>query len=1533
MSRRRLVVIASASVMLLLGLAVAGVFVGLTRTTRGRAYIQQNINALLRARLAGHGRLYIGRITGNLLTEITLDSVALYDEEDSVIVATGRFHATYDPRNLLDKRLIFDQVEVQHPRVNLRKRADRRWNYEHVFAKGPKSSTPSLPVRTQRGYGDNIVLHAVSLRHGLLTVTDLWSPPDTLRGAKLDSAIAASLADPTHEIRRTREGVKKTLRWSNLDIVSPYVRLSHPDTAGRLIVADTLNADWFDPPFQFRNVHGPVRILGDTVTFDLSHFDLAASTGHGTGRIWWPPGPLRFDMHISGDSVSLSDVAWVYKTLPREGRGTMQLAIHNNARDPHIMEYALTRLDVRSTKSRLTGTMTFGVGSPVLIVKDVALEANPVDFDLFRVLNGGPFPVDWQGTLTGSLRGRGGPVNRFVLDASDLTFRDAHVPGAVTRMKAAGMMDILSPGRTVFRGLDVELGRLDLRTIQYLFASFPRLHGTADGVATLDSIWDDVRFRNASITLRDGPATPSHFTGSGRVTEGREFTAFDVSLLADPISFTTFARTYPGLPFRGEFTGPLRIQGTTPSMDIDATLAGPAGTMHVDGHFDLFAPMYAADATGDVRALDPRLLFDRPDYVPALLTGSFDADLRGDSLPNLDGSLALSVEHSTVNGIDLLPSAAGLRFGSGKLSIDSMRVTSTSGELTANGSLGLVPEVSDSLRYRLTVDSLGGLRPLLQPPAAGHTVRADGATSGVPGSSEAAADSDSASWRGFITAEGVLTGSTTVLATHGTLRGGDFAVGENVARRLAGRYEFQDMLRTPHGQASASLDSVMASGVRLATVQAEMASTDASRGRARFAVRSEGQPWQLFTGTASMAYERDSSTLALSMDTLDLLIVDHQWSLAAPARLLVDPTGTTIPSLSLRTGGGAAIGVQASLPLTAPIQASLRADSVPLQDLGVLGQATRPLDGRINATLDVTGTRGAPEMRYDARVDGARFGELSLPFFTMRGGYAARRFNGTLLLFRNTQPVLSVTGSLPVDLALEARARRLLDDSLALRARADSVDLGLIEAISPMFSKATGVAVADLRVGGTFDRPTVGGQIAVHNGEVGLPRMGIRLQQANADIGFARDSIFIRRFSARSGASGDTISLTGAISVPNYATIKHTGFDLNLEARTFSAFDRKALQRLQVSGNARLSGQFERSTLSGFVLVDRGTLYLPVLARKEIINLDDPDFSQVVDTTFGQNSGILLNDSPLLREFLQHLEVPGLAINVGQDVWLRSEEANIKLGGAVDLRYRTADSTELPGHQGHTRWNGSLQVVRGTYRLDLGLVQRTFQVDSGRVTFYGDPDIPEEISIWATYTVRRVDQPDIRIMAHISGTLNQPKLDLQSDQQYALSYSEILSYLVFGQPTFTLGADAAAALQPVASALLPTIGGVLERALADQIGIFDVVQLQTGGVSGFSTLNTGQTLISGSRIGVGKQLGERTFVSANAGLCQLVGTNQTGNVSFIDALGISIEYRLNHGLTLQASSEPSSTALACGRTDTRNTPRQYGFDLFRDWTF
>jgi hypothetical protein len=56
------------------------------------------------------------------------------------------------------------------------------------------------------------------------------------------------------------------------------------------------------------------------------------------------------------------------------------------------------------------------VGAPILIVKDVDIQAQPIDFRLIETLSGEPLPYPWRGTITGTLLASGGALNDWMVD-------------------------------------------------------------------------------------------------------------------------------------------------------------------------------------------------------------------------------------------------------------------------------------------------------------------------------------------------------------------------------------------------------------------------------------------------------------------------------------------------------------------------------------------------------------------------------------------------------------------------------------------------------------------------------------------------------------------------------------------------------------------------------------------------------------------------------------------------------------------------------------------------------------------------------------------------------------------------------------------------------------------------------------------------------------------------------------------------------------------------------------------------------------
>lgn len=1535
MSRRRIVLFVSLGLVLAIFAAAGTGVLVLTKSARGQDFVRQLIQRQIASGI--HGHVYLGRITGSYLTGVTLDSLEIRDAEDSLFVATGPVTVDYDPRDIMDKRLLFRRVDVQHPTIYLRQHENYDWNFRRIFRSGrvgPKTTGPQ--------FGDYVVMDSVHLHDATFLLTLPWHPDDSLRGSRRDSAITAALANRSMDVRRRREGLARTWRWTHIYAVLPHVRLNDPDSATRTFAIDTLSVDEQDPPFQFRNMRGAVRNLGDSVWAEIGHFDLPGSTGSASGKIVWGSDlPVRWNLHVIGDSVSLADVAWVYPTLPRTGGGSMVLDIQNE-RNLHVMDYKLSKMDVRSTKSRLRGAMTFAVGGPVLQVKDVSLQAEPVDFDLLRTLAGKPFPVDWQGQLRGTVTARGGPLTSFVVDTAHLTFADAHVPGAISELSGRGELNILNPGLTEFHDFDVFAQHVDLRTVEFLYPSFPALHGSIAGSAMLDSSWMDVRFSNADVRYTDGDAPASRLTGSGRITVGEPYMTYDATLAADSLSLTALRRSYPKLPLVGEYAGTIRVQGTVPDLFLDASLRGPGGAVSFNGHVDADPPSYGAHGSGRVVALDPSIAVPGGNSPAGSLTGNYDVNLGGDSLADLAGSASVSLERSEFDGVHVFSSRASLRFADDRVNVDTLHLETSAATLNAHGALGLYGGVVDSLVYDASVDSLGGLRPFLATRTAEQT--------GIPDS-----------LAGALVLRGAITGNLDSLNTRGDLVGSGLYINKDRGATASGRFAFDDVLRAPHGLASFELDTLILAGVRVDTIgfQARLAQAKTSSatglqfaGTFDVGALSDNGPTLAFGGT--IAHLAGHTDVAVQSGTVDL--VSDVWRLAEAGTVRLDSTRITIDSLRMVNQKGGTVSLAGVVPDVDSVRMQFRADSVPVRDMATLLQVADTMAGWSFLHANVTGTRAAPHVTMDATGRDLRYGSMRLQQVVVGATYQNRRTDARLDVIRNGAYALQASASLPMELQLFSA--RLLDDSLSGSIRADSADLAMIEAFVPSVSRAQGRLFVALDVGGTWHHPTLGGLVQMNDAQVSLDELGITLHGLSAELSVsaANDSLAIRRLRAWSGASpADSVSVGGFV---DFADRSNPRFNLALYAHTFRAIDKRTLARLDVSSGAdaiRLSGRKNGSTLTGSVNIVRGNIYIPErsAAKSQMIQLSLADL-EGMDTT-DLNTRIKLPSPP--SAVLKDMTISGMRVTLGDEVWLRSREANIKLGGSLNVR-RTpqiratgvqAFAANAPTATSDTVYvlalDGTLRAERGTYTLSFGFLQREFQVEGGTITFFGDPELNPKIDVSALYTVRQYNRPDVTVRATLSGYLYPgPSLDLTSGTGDNIPQSDLVSYLCCGVPSYELGANQSY-LQTAAQVLLPTASSVLAQTLRGQLGsAVDVLQFQAGATD--ETAAKGQTggnparqLLSGARLGGEKQITNNLFFSISTGLCQFT-SSQSGSASsgfnvngFVEQLESKLQYRFSSTLSADIGLEPPASALVCWRPQRGliPTPQQWGLSLSKTW--
>jgi translocation and assembly module TamB len=330
--------------------------------------------------------------------------------------------------------------------------------------------------------------------------------------------------------------------------------------------------------------------------------------------------------------------------------------------------------------------------------------------------------------------------------------------------------------------------------------------------------------------------------------------------------------------------------------------------------------------------------------------------------------------------------------------------------------------------------------------------------------------------------------------------------------------------------------------------------------------------------------------------------------------------------------------------------------------------------------------------------------------------------------------------------------------------------------------------------------------------------------------------------------------------------------------------------------------------------------------------LDLTESRTVLDLTSPEAQALLAPDElptvvragESFRSLGEYLEARGVRVRLGDDVWVRTREAAVKLAGEVTV-------LEAAGKQ--LSVEGEVQAERGTYRLDLGVVNRPFTVDSGRVRFFPQDALNPVLDIHARHVVRGVDGRDVGIDVAIGGTLEQPTLALGTrDDAYASApESELISLLVFGAPTFALDQSRQQTVRAVTGVLLPSLSGQVEGTLQRLLPVFNTVQVSTAGGQSGEELGTFSSFLSNLSVTAGKQIGRQTYLRLDTGVCRGLANSASGGALNL-WYGVAVERRLAPGLTGQVGVDPGPSP--CGARLGGAAPRmQFGFDLFKEWVF
>ena len=1450
-----------------------GVVTSMTLTPPGRDLLARAVSTLL-GRLV-LGRVEVGYISGSFLYDLTLKRLVVRDTSGVVLADLPRMRVGYRLPGLVTGSIVLTSVTLDRPVIQLIRHRNGRMNFEEVLRLGKGAPGRTSPL---------IELRNVHITDGTLRIALPWNPPQSARTAtQRDSALAAERARPGRLIEATAEGFRRVIVLDRLSTVMSRMRITTPDHKPFTVDLDSLATHVSDPGVTVRDAVGRIRLAGDSAVFSFSRAALPNTIAHGGGAVTWPHDTILFDFQFASPQVDLTDLRWVSPQFPAmTGRGTLVAHSVTGAR----VDYAIEDLHLRHGPERIDGRLT-AVTDQVrgLGVRDMKIALQQVDLDAARAyLDSLPF----HGTLSGTLAGSG------LLTALDVSvnwdFADALVPGRpVTHLEADGRVRTTKRQGLVFDSVRVRRSDIDLRTVRTL-ARAMILPGRLGAVGVLDGPMKDASF-TGTLRHQDGDRPVSVLQGYVRLDTRFDTLGIETDVALAPLAFDGIRRAFPSLAAKGELRGQFRSQGTLGSLAVDATLSGQIGDVTARGTVTLLPPRFGAD--------DLHLRFAGLDLAalrgagPATrLDGELTATGIIDTLRAPEGMVHLALARSAIRAFTLDTLHADIALRDSTMTLDSAHAEWNGAHVDGSGTLGWARPRTGRMIFRLAADSLVAFDSLLL--ATTHQVRDTTPTlRPLNGRAEASL---------------TLSGSVDTLEAAGDFALHALEFQQARSEEVSGTFGFTGGAR-PTLRATVQSDSVRYGQLLFSRIGL------GARGP------SDSIGWSVGSGIGSAAridaigsWRRRDSTQVIGVDTLRARLASHTWRLIQPTVIALSDSAPIVRHLRVRTlDGTGLIDIDGAVPGKGSGHLELEAVGVALQDAySLAGRDTAGVAGEVGMDVALGGTSAAPTLRGTVSLADARVGDAQVPFAEGVLDYSNRRLDANLVLWKTGVAAVQIEAQLPIDLGVGAIAKRRVDGPLLVHARADSVDLALLEAATTSIQRVSGTLSADMSVGGRWNAPELSGFLAVRNGAMSLPSLGVRYDTVRGRVDFASDSAHLN--GVRLTSDGGTLDVTGSIHVH---LVGKAELGLHLEANRFQLIDDRTFLSLTATGGVDLTGPFYGATLTGRATANDGVLYFADLISKRIIDLDDPSNADLVDTTLLRRKNL---GGAFQARFLQELRVNGFNLEIGEDFWLRSGEANVKLNGTVQ-----ADKV-----QREYRLNGTLNAERGTYTLKIGPVSRDFTVERGAVRYLGTPDLNAELDIEAQHVVRTVSNQEIPVIARISGTLLVPKLSLESTQRPPISETDLISYLITGAPAAEANVlGQGGVVQSAVTYLTSALSTEVERALVADLGLpIDLLEIRPGVTQGGGRLSASSL----SQVTAGWQIGNKTFLTLNAGFC----SQQFVSDLRYEGIGASIERRFSRAWRVKASIEP--TYQTCGTTtgvDYRGStsPYQVGADLLWEREF
>jgi autotransporter translocation and assembly factor TamB len=1405
-----------------------------------RGYIEREANLYV------NGRISIGRLGGNLFSGIELENIGLSMDDGTGVAAVKDLGLDYNVFELMSSGLSIRHIRLNHPVLYLRREGDS-WSINRLVKQQRQEADRQGPARP-------ITIADIGISDGSVVI----DAPAGVSGVEIPKRIDRLDAKLSFKYEPVRYSI---------EIAHVSFRASDPGIG--------LNA-----------LSGGIAVKGDTAYVNKLALRTEETSISIDGAVQHYLTQPVFNLQITSDKLSLPEIA---RIVPRLAGVNLQLAFELKLDGP--LDRLGVDVNVRSAAGQATGKLVADLRVPDESVRgDVSVR----HLDLAPILNdrrqesditadahvdvGGSAFSDF-GSLRGSLRldaprivVAGYVAERLKADARiegrriALTGRASAYDAAVT---VTGRVTLPAPAESSL-GYDVH-GRaqnIDLRRLPRQLAIPPadtsvnaEYHlagsvaigsgtprGATSGASHLGRTEGDARFAASTVAgARVEPGSTAEFSISGdQVRYRADATVADLDLQRLGRAFGVPALAADR--YRSSINGHVTASGTgTTVAGTELTAAGTVTDSTVLGgrilqlafDADMARDAGHVKAAGSFGGFDPSVASGKP-ALKGEVSGSIDVDAAVDRLSsgitaeNAEATARIDLQPSTIGGLAIDRARLDGDYRRSTGDIRALEIVGRDINVQASGRLALDETGQSDLSFHADTPSLGEIGKLVDSPITG-----------------------------IAKVDGTITGNKRELRTSGTLIGDGVRYGDSGALALSASYTaaVPDLtLAETEVSANTSATFVTLAGQNINELAAK---TDYRQHQVDFDLTAK-QPQRSLAAAGSLLMEPGRQEVRLQR--LALQAQGTSWQIAPGSLPAVRYAGNAVDVKNLvlvDASGNQRIAADGTFGRPGD---ALKVTLTDVDLAGVDALLLRPpqFSGRLDATGTVGGTKDAPLVKGDLRVDRGGFRQFRYDTFTGTLDYHGKGVTLDATLQENPQAWVTAKGYVPTALftapaAAAGREEPVADaDRVDVRIDSSPIDLGIVQGFTTALTGVKGIAQASIHVTGSAADPHPDGTITVKNASFKAEPTGVVYSDLDASIALQGDRLHIDEIRVLDDRR-KPLSITGDLAIHELAV---GGVNITLKADDFKVIDNK-MGRVRVKSDLRIEGGLGYPRIEGDLGVTTGQIDLdPVLAAigASPYATTETQYASGADRS-GQAPATSAFDA---LQMTVHVTVPDDFIVKASD--LNPGNAPVGLGAVNVTLGGDLWVSKVPWDQ--LRLVGEVKTVRGTYDFQ----DRRFEIlRDGLVRFEGLDELDPSLDI----RTRRIVQA-VEARANIRGTLQRPEIVLTSTPP--LDQADILALIVFNQPINELGEGQQISLMQRAQAMATgAVAGQLAKSVGDALHL-DTFEIQLAPESG-----------AAAELTLGQQIGQNLFVKIEEGVGDVSTTN------------VVLEYQLNRWLRLQSN--------------------------------